>query len=243
MAVAEVVINHFHSYQIFIRTDRQKACRCFRDNDLPSHVHACLQQFLHAHPHLQIMIERVPGHQSPRGNSSAHEVPRAKFTPGPSTFWPEPYDPREHRRQMHKELTALMLDLRQGTTTLRSLSHRFSRLDASLIRRVQTQSLVAPPYTYHIQGTWDQPTCPGYRTSTHVSWDCPTAQSSLQRILLSLPTQDGPGAGVTGSPPPGRGSPHYGHSLSDMSATCWARSGNRRKKTRDLAIKNVYLYL
>lgn len=137
----------------------------------------------------------MPGRQDLEGNFRAHELSRATLTPRTSTLWPEPYDPREQRRQMHKERTALMLELRQGATTLRSPSLHFSRLDASLIGRAQTETLLIPLYTHHIQGLSGQPTCPdcsGYPSNAHTLWDCPAAQPSLHRILASLPSRDRP---------------------------------------------------
>lgn len=115
------------------------------------HVHSSLQRFSHAHPHLHITIKSVPGHQGLRGSSRSHELSRAKFTPRPCTLWPVLYDTQENRGQMYKERTALMLELLQGTTTLRSRCHRFNRLDAPLIRRAQTRSLLTLLYTHPIQ--------------------------------------------------------------------------------------------
>lgn len=148
MAIAEAII--------LIRTNSQGARRCFRENDLTSHIHSSLQKFLHAYPHFHITIDWVPGHQGLGGNSRTHEPSRAKFTPGSSTLWPEPYDPRAHRRQMHKERTALMLDLGESTITLRCRSHRYSRFDTALIRRARTQSLGTPlhsPYSGTFRST------------------------------------------------------------------------------------------
>ncbi|CAN7941027.1 unnamed protein product, partial [Ixodes pacificus] len=61
LAIAEAIIipTHHHD-QILIRTDSQGACRQFRDNTLPPHIHALIQQHLTTHPHLNVTIQWIP---------------------------------------------------------------------------------------------------------------------------------------------------------------------------------------
>lgn len=128
-------------------------------------------------------------------NLRAHELSHGKFTPEPSTLCPKPYDPREHRRQMHKECTALMLELQQSATTLRSPSLHFSCLDASLIRKAQKEMVLTPPSTHTIpRNSPDDPPDHIARAIpvTHTLWNCPAAQSSLHRILASITPRDSP---------------------------------------------------
>ncbi|KAM7281625.1 uncharacterized protein ISCGN_006022 [Ixodes scapularis] len=206
LAIAEAITEHTHSTDtILIRTDNQGACRYFRDNDLPFHIHSMLQRHLHAHPHLHINIKWVPGHQGLGGNLRAHTLYRENSNPGPPTLWPEPYDPKEHRKQMHKERTALLLELRQHTTTLHTPSFIFSLSDSTLIRRAQTQTLVTPDYIHFIQGRPGRPVCPhctGYPSNIHYLGGCPNAHTSRNLLLSPLPSHHLPQTWTEWANPP-----------------------------------------
>ena len=124
----------------------------FEDSIVSPHIHSLVQQHLATHPHLHVTIQWIPGHQGMGGNEKAHALSRAEGNPGPPTLWPESYDPHEHRKQLHKERTVILKELRMNALTLPPPPPHFTREEGSILRRAQTHTLMTSQYTHYIQG-------------------------------------------------------------------------------------------
>ena len=140
-------------------------------------------------------IQWIPGHQAIEGNVRAHTLTRDEPSPGPSEVWPDQYDPRYHRKLLHKDRTALLRERRQAMTQFPFPPASFSREDASILRRAQTSSLLTPHFIHYMQGRAGFPSCPhcqDYPSNVHMLWHCPHAQSSLTSLLSTLPPSSRP---------------------------------------------------
>lgn len=110
-------------------------------------------------PQARVTIKWVPGHQGLEGNTRANELARGTDPPGPSTPWPATYDPYEHRKALHTARRCILKELRANITLLKSPSQAFSRKDATIIRRAQTNTLITEHRKHYISGEPHTPAC------------------------------------------------------------------------------------
>ncbi|KAM7284950.1 uncharacterized protein ISCGN_031948 [Ixodes scapularis] len=157
-AIAEAIQENAQLQNITIRSDSQGALRTFRENNLPPHIKTNLSKIMKDHPDLRVTLEWVPGHTGIEGNELAHQLAREAITePGPSTPWPQTYDPYIHRKTLHTNRTNTLLEWRENRTTLPSPSQFLTRLHSTLVRRAQTGTLLTPHITHHLLGREVQP--------------------------------------------------------------------------------------
>ncbi|XP_040069898.1 uncharacterized protein LOC115329459 [Ixodes scapularis] len=190
LAVLEAITRPHHpTHHICIRTDSQETCRSFRDGALPGHIHSLLQRHLDTHPSLHVTLQWIPGHQGVEEHNRAHELTRVTNFPGPPCLWPSDYDPKEHRKLLHKERTSLLRELRANTATIIAPPQSLSREDSAILRRLQTNSVVTPLFRHYIQGLAGRPKCPNcgeYPSLEHCLWQCSYIQPTLLSSLSSL---------------------------------------------------------
>lgn len=181
-AIAEAITLHQHrTAHITVRTDSQGALRSFASNDIPSPVHTSLTTYMHAHPHLHVFLEWIPGHQGIEGNERAHALARDAHFPGSPQPWPEEYNPKEDRAMHHKRRREHLGNLRKARMVLPSPSKFMSRRHATYIRQAQTLSLPCDLFLHYIQKSPGRPhcqVCGGYPDNEHTYWRCVRATSS-----------------------------------------------------------------
>ncbi|KAG0416063.1 hypothetical protein HPB47_017470, partial [Ixodes persulcatus] len=116
-AIAEAIQENAQLQSITIRSGSQGALRTFTENNLPPHIKTNLSKIMKDHPDLRVTLEWVPGHTGIEGNELAHQLAREAITePGPSTPWPQTYDPYIRRKTLHTNRTNTLLEWRENRT-------------------------------------------------------------------------------------------------------------------------------